>query len=91
MWCSQRQAERAENTEPDKKRQREADKAEAAAAPWRCPWHACDTCNGPAMKGCAKCVSSYCHAHGNADSEALTPFLVRKLPFPSGFSLPFAG
>lgn len=43
------------------------------AAPWRCPWHFCNECNETALKGCAKCPTSFCHSHGNADGE-LVPF-----------------
>ena len=40
---------------------------------WRCPWHFCNECNGTSFKGCAKCPSSFCHEHGNADGD-LEPF-----------------
>ena len=61
--------------------QEDEDAAEAAeqnAPSWRCPWHYCNECNETAVKGCAKCPTSFCHKHGNEEG-VLEPFAVSKL------------
>ena len=61
--------------------QEDEDAAEAAeqnAPSWRCPWHFCNECNETAVKGCAKCPTSFCHKHGNEEG-VLEPFAVSKL------------